>query len=105
MAAVKLNVLLLGGQNKDSYIFKLLRDSNKQPSRKQVSLAITLLKDSGSSKLIQSYCPVCGIFLAASPMLSILEFIEKMHRCSPPNYDSENLAGQGRCRITQYLPK
>jgi hypothetical protein len=29
----------------------------------------------------ESYCPVCGLFIAASPRLQVLVLAEKLHRC------------------------
>jgi hypothetical protein len=64
-----------------------------------------LFRDASCRKIIESYCPVCGIFLAASPEPSMLKFIEGLHRCPPRDYDSQDYAREGRCRIARYLPK
>jgi hypothetical protein len=38
-------------------------------------------KTNGKSSLVESYCPGCGIFIAASGHLPFLEIAEKGHRC------------------------
>lgn len=36
---------------------------------------------STSSRLIESYCENCGLFIAGSPAQRILEIMEQLHRC------------------------
>lgn len=36
---------------------------------------------SSSSRLIESYCENCGLFIAGSPAQRILEIMEQLHRC------------------------
>ena len=36
---------------------------------------------SSSSRLIESYCGNCGLFIACSPVQRILELMEQLHRC------------------------
>jgi hypothetical protein len=31
----------------------------------------------------ESYCPACGLFIAASPRPQVLDLAEKLHRCHP----------------------
>lgn len=38
---------------------------------------------STSSRLIESYCENCGLFVAGSPAEKILEIMERLHRCVP----------------------
>lgn len=39
---------------------------------------------STSSRLVESYCCLCGLFIAASPAQSIIEVMEALHRCQGP---------------------
>jgi hypothetical protein len=39
---------------------------------------------STSSRLIESYCSACGLFIAGSPRLQIIEMMEKLHQCQAP---------------------
>lgn len=36
---------------------------------------------SSSSRLIESYCGNCGLFIAGSPAQRVLEVMEQLHRC------------------------
>ena len=36
---------------------------------------------STSSRLIESYCSACGLFIAGSPRLQTIEIMEKLHQC------------------------
>jgi hypothetical protein len=36
---------------------------------------------STSSRLIESYCSACGLFIAASPNLGTIEIMENLHEC------------------------
>jgi len=38
---------------------------------------------STSSRLIESYCDNCGLFVAGSPAEKILEIMERLHQCAP----------------------
>jgi hypothetical protein len=42
---------------------------------------------STSSRLIESYCSHCGLFIAGSPALKILERMENLHQCQTPSHD------------------
>jgi hypothetical protein len=51
----------------------------------------------------ESYCPVCGLFIAASPRPQVLALAEKLHRChllnvKPPHDE----AGLAAARIVAY---
>lgn len=39
---------------------------------------------STSSPLIESYCRSCGLLIAASPALNVVELMEGLHRCQGP---------------------
>jgi len=54
------------------------------------------------SKLIEAYCPSCGMFIAASPKEQILEMLEAMHCCPPNTCDPDHAASFGRSRIIKY---
>jgi hypothetical protein len=56
-------------------------------------------------RLIEAYCPSCGIFIAASPKEHILQILEKMHYCPPNACDPDHAAEFGRSRIIRYALK
>ncbi len=39
---------------------------------------------STTSRLIESYCSTCGLFIAASPAQNIIETMERLHQCLAP---------------------
>jgi hypothetical protein len=56
-------------------------------------------------KLIEAYCPSCGAFIAASPLESLLEILESIHRCPPDTRDPDHAARFGRSRIIRYCSR
>jgi hypothetical protein len=52
--------------------------------------------------LIEAYCPSCGMFIAASPLESVLIVMEKMHACPPNTCDPDKASTFGRSRIIRY---
>ena len=39
---------------------------------------------STTSRLIESYCSDCGLFIASSPTEEIIELMERLHQCQAP---------------------
>lgn len=51
----------------------------------------------------ESYCPVCGLFIAASPRPQVLALAEKLHRCHLLDAKSaHDEAGRAAARIVAY---
>lgn len=55
---------------------------------------------STSSRLIESFCENCGLFIAASAAQSIIELMERLHRCQPP---PESVSREGVEHLLQQL--
>jgi hypothetical protein len=51
----------------------------------------------------ESYCPVCGLFIAASPRPQVLALAERLHRCHPIHAKPiRDEAGSAAARIVAY---
>lgn len=51
----------------------------------------------------ESYCPACGLFIAASPRPQVLDLAEKLHRCHLLNAKpARDEAGPAAARIVAY---
>jgi hypothetical protein len=50
----------------------------------------------------ESYCPVCGMFIAASPNPQLLTLVERLHRCRRPSKLPEGTADLSQARLVAY---
>jgi hypothetical protein len=56
------------------------------------------------SSVIESYCGVCGVFIAASSGPNLLELAERLHRCAGASWDQKpGQFSSSEARIVSYL--
>ncbi len=61
-------------------------------------------KSRKGSRVIESYCGACGVFIAASSGPNLLELAERLHRCTGVSPDSKpGQFSSAEARIVSYL--
>jgi hypothetical protein len=61
-------------------------------------------KSRKGSRVIESYCGTCGVFIAASSGPNLLELAERLHRCTGISPDSKpGQFSSAEARIVSYL--